>query len=65
MERWAHGAVGRLTTWPDPDGYVLVEGVLLRVRVQPGGLAPGAEVEVRHDSAGGRLVAFPGPASDA
>ncbi|MFE1443702.1 hypothetical protein [Streptomyces sp. NPDC058739] len=61
MVRWAHGAVGRVTTWPDPDVYVLVEGVLLRALPEAPGLLPGAAAEVRADPSGGRLLVRPAP----
>lgn len=57
MEKWAHGAPGRIVTWPAPDAYVLVEGVLLRVLPDSPGMAPGTEVVVRHDAARHRLLA--------
>lgn len=57
MEKWAHGVSGRTVTWPAPDTYVLVEGVLLRMVPDPPGLPPGTDVVVRHDMARGRLVA--------
>lgn len=57
MDVWGHGARGRIVTWPAPDAYVLVEGVLLRMLPDPPGLPPGTEVVVRHDAAHGRLVA--------
>ncbi|MFD8022134.1 hypothetical protein ACFV6G_17090 [Streptomyces lavendulae] len=57
MEQWGHGAPGRVITWPDPDAYVLVEGVLLRMLPDSPGLAPGAEVLVRYDAARQLLLA--------
>lgn len=57
MEQWGHGAPGRVITWPDPDTYVLVEGVLLRMLPDSPGLAPGAEVVVRYDAARHLLLA--------
>ncbi|MFA7767423.1 hypothetical protein [Streptomyces sp. NRRL S-448] len=57
MDQWGHGAPGRVITWPDPDAYVLVEGVLLRMPPDSPGMAPGAEVVVRYDAARHRLVA--------
>lgn len=57
--RWAHGAVGRVTTWPDPDTYVLVDGVLLRALPDAPGLVPGALAELRLDPATGRFRARP------
>ncbi|MFJ7777605.1 hypothetical protein [Streptomyces yangpuensis] len=57
MEQWGHGAPGRVITWPDPDTYVLVEGVLLRMLPDSPGMAPGTEVVVRHDAARRVLVA--------
>ncbi|MFD8204073.1 hypothetical protein [Streptomyces sp. NPDC059701] len=57
MREWALGAPGRIVTWPMPDTYVLVEGVLLRMRPDPPGMPPGTEVVVGTDTAGHRLVA--------
>ncbi|MEU9717183.1 hypothetical protein [Streptomyces sp. NPDC047976] len=57
MEQWGHGAAGRVITWPDPDGYVLVEGVLLRMLPDSPGMVPGAEVVVRYDPARRLLLA--------
>ncbi|MET9678414.1 hypothetical protein ABZY68_35810 [Streptomyces sp. NPDC006482] len=57
MEAWGHGAPGRIVTWPAPDAYVLVEGVLLRMVPDSPGMAPGAEVVVRYDASRHRLVA--------
>ncbi|MCX5107819.1 hypothetical protein OOK13_04665 [Streptomyces sp. NBC_00378] len=57
MERWGHGAPGRIVTWPAPDAYVLVEGVLLRVLPDSPGMAPGTEVVVWFDASRRRLVA--------
>ncbi|MCX5393760.1 hypothetical protein [Streptomyces sp. NBC_00094] len=57
MEEWGHGAPGRIVTWPAPDAYVLVEGVLLRMVPDSPGMAPGAEVVVRYDASRHRLVA--------
>ncbi|WP_327174548.1 hypothetical protein OG599_04005 [Streptomyces sp. NBC_01335] len=57
MEKWGHGAVGRVVTWPAPDAYVMVEGVLLRMSMDAPGMAPGAEVVVRHDPERNRLRA--------
>ncbi|SCE61792.1 hypothetical protein GA0115261_111895 [Streptomyces sp. OspMP-M43] len=59
MVGWAHGAVGRVTTWPDPDVYVLVEGVLLRALPQAPGLLPGAAAELLADPVTGRLLVRP------
>lgn len=58
MEEWAHGSVGRVVTWPDPDAYVLVDGVLLRMLPLSPGMGPGSEAEVRYDDARRRLVAY-------
>lgn len=60
MEEWAHGSVGRIVTWPDPDAYVLVDGVLLRMLPFSPGMGPGSEAEVRYDAARRRLVAHEG-----
>ncbi|MEU9948613.1 hypothetical protein P8A21_06080 [Streptomyces poriferorum] len=49
MEEWGHGATGRIITWPAPDAYVLVEGVLMRMLPGSPGMAPGTEVVVRYD----------------
>ncbi|MET8751781.1 hypothetical protein ABZW32_17010 [Streptomyces sp. NPDC004667] len=57
MRQWGHGAPGRVITWPAPDTYVLVEGVLLRALPDSPGLAPGAEVVLRHDAARRLLLA--------
>ncbi|MFI8962611.1 hypothetical protein ACIGO8_10875 [Streptomyces sp. NPDC053493] len=64
MARWAHGAVGRVTTWPDPDAYVLLDGVLVRALPEVPGLLPGAAAEVRLDPATGRLCARPAAARE-
>ncbi|MFD4029846.1 hypothetical protein ACFWVP_04765 [Streptomyces sp. NPDC058637] len=58
MDEWGHGAAGRIVTWPAPDAYVLVEGVLLRMPPDPPGMPPGTEVTVRYDAARQGLVAF-------
>ncbi|MCT2591576.1 hypothetical protein LHJ74_17000 [Streptomyces sp. N2-109] len=58
MRQWADGSPGRIITWPDPDAYVLVDGVLLRAHPHSPGLAPGADVEVRLDPAQQRLIAY-------
>ncbi|MFJ3308179.1 hypothetical protein ACIPSA_34845 [Streptomyces sp. NPDC086549] len=58
MDEWADGRTGRTVTWPDPDAYVLVEGVLLRVLPQPRALMPGTDVTVRRDPSRGRLVGY-------
>ncbi|MER5486467.1 hypothetical protein ABT024_25100 [Streptomyces sp. NPDC002812] len=50
MEEWGRGATGRVITWPDPDAYVLVEGVLLRMLPEPPGAAPGTEVIVGYEA---------------
>ncbi|MFD8565389.1 hypothetical protein [Streptomyces sp. NPDC057694] len=57
MGEWAHGTTGRTVTWPAPDMYVLVDGVLLRMLPEPPGLPPGTAVTVRHDPERQRLVA--------
>ncbi|WP_353940746.1 hypothetical protein ABII15_03375 [Streptomyces sp. HUAS MG91] len=57
MGEWAHGITGRTVTWPAPDTYVLVDGVLLRMRPEPPGLPPGTAVTVRHDAGRQCLVA--------
>ncbi|MFE2941437.1 hypothetical protein ACFXKG_20590 [Streptomyces sp. NPDC059255] len=57
MREWALGARGRIVTWPAPDAYVLVEGVLLRMGTDTPGMAPGTEVVVGHDAEGRTLVA--------
>lgn len=63
MEQWAQGSVGRIVTWPDPDAYVLVDGVLLRLLPLSPGLEPGSEAEVRYDVVRQRLVAYEGGAA--
>ncbi|MEV7869641.1 hypothetical protein AB0P17_26925 [Streptomyces sp. NPDC088124] len=57
MREWALGARGRIVTWPAPDAYVLVEGVLLRMGTDIPGMAPGTEVVVGLDAEGRTLVA--------
>lgn len=57
MAGWAHGRAGRTVTWPAPDTYVLVDGVLLRMVPKPPGLPPGTAVTVRNDPERQRLVA--------
>ncbi|OON80690.1 hypothetical protein GBW32_28005 [Streptomyces tsukubensis] len=57
MHEWALGATGRIVTWPAPDAYVLVEGVLLRMRPDIPGTPPGTEVVVGHDAERRSLVA--------
>ncbi|MBB5121298.1 hypothetical protein AF335_18190 [Streptomyces eurocidicus] len=64
MEKWGHGAPGRIITWPAPDAYVLVEGVLLRVLPDSPGMAPGTEVVVRYDAARHRLLAYEAERAD-
>ncbi|TWV57924.1 hypothetical protein FRZ03_01435 [Streptomyces misionensis] len=49
MTEWADGRTGRTVTWPAPDAYVLVDGVLLRTVPEPPGLPPGTPVTVRRD----------------
>jgi hypothetical protein len=51
--------VGRVTTWPDPDTYVLVDGVLLRALPEAPGLMPGDTAELRLDPASGHFRARP------
>ncbi|MEU9117219.1 hypothetical protein AB0D04_37065 [Streptomyces sp. NPDC048483] len=54
----ADGSVGRVVTWPDPDAYVLVDGVLVRaLPLVADALLPGSEVTVRWDAGRGRPVA--------
>ena len=57
MVEWAHGRAGRTVTWPAPDSYVLVDGVLLRMVPEPPGLPPGTAVTVRLDPGRRRLTA--------
>ncbi|MYR41465.1 hypothetical protein GTW67_05375 [Streptomyces sp. SID5910] len=57
MREWALGAPGRIVTWPAPDAYVLVEGVLLRMRPDPPDMPPGTEVVVGQDTERRSLVA--------
>ncbi|MEU6099970.1 hypothetical protein [Streptomyces flaveolus] len=57
MREWALGAPGRIVTWPAPDAYVLVEGVLLRMRPDSPDMPPGTEVVVGHDTERRGLVA--------
>ncbi|MEU9700501.1 hypothetical protein [Streptomyces sp. NPDC047981] len=57
MERWGHGAPGRIVTWPAPDAYVLVDGVLMRMLTDPPEMIPGTEVVVRYDAGRRRLLA--------
>jgi hypothetical protein len=59
MDEWAHGASGRTVTWPAPDTYVLIEGVLLRMLPEPAATPRGTEVLVDLDPTSGRLVARP------
>ena len=40
------GAVGRVVSTLDPDGYVLVEGLLLRAASAAGPVAPGVQVHL-------------------
>ncbi|MDW6056823.1 hypothetical protein SAZ11_00240 [Streptomyces sp. FXJ1.4098] len=51
-------------TWPAPDTYVLVDGVLLRMVPEPPGLPPGTAVSVRHDPERQRLVAHANGTAD-
>lgn len=57
-ELWsaAHGSVGRVVTWPAPDAYVLVEGVLLRALPADVEAVPGLRVRLAFDPERGRLV---------
>lgn len=57
MAEWADGRAGRTVTWPAPEAYVLVDGVLLRMAVEPPGLPPGTAVTVGRDPERRRLVA--------
>ncbi|MEU3663696.1 hypothetical protein AB0E77_28725 [Streptomyces sp. NPDC032940] len=57
MREWALGAPGRIVTWPAPDAYVLVEGVLLRMRPDSPDMPPGTEVVVGRDDGRPGLVA--------
>ncbi|MGG8406269.1 hypothetical protein ACM614_06400 [Streptomyces sp. 12297] len=53
-------------TWPDPEAYVLVEGVLLRMSVDaPGPLPPGTGVRVRWDARADLLRAYGTGSGDA
>ncbi len=61
MAEWAHGAPGRTVTWPAPDTYVLVEGVLLRMLPDDPGTPAGTEVVVGYDTERRRLVAYREP----
>lgn len=66
VARWADGAEGRVVTWPDPEAYVLVEGVLLRMSVDaPGPLPPGTGVRVRWDARADLLRAYGTGSGDA
>ncbi|GAA1499493.1 hypothetical protein [Streptomyces synnematoformans] len=64
MVRWAHGRAGRTVTWPAPDAYVLVDGVLLRMRPEPAGVPPGTPVTVRLGEGERGLVAHAGPEAE-
>ncbi|MEN8656226.1 hypothetical protein ABCR94_38060 [Streptomyces sp. 21So2-11] len=57
-ELWsgAHGSVGRVVTWPAPDAYVLVDGLLLRARPAGVHAIPGLRVRLAFDAEQGRLV---------
>ncbi|WP_406166956.1 hypothetical protein [Streptomyces sp. NBC_00996] len=57
-ELWsgAHGSVGRVVTWPAPDAYVLVDGVLLRALPARVDAIPGRLVRLAFDSGKGRLL---------
>ncbi|OIJ97063.1 hypothetical protein BIV23_31735 [Streptomyces monashensis] len=57
MAEWARGARGRTVTWPAPDMYVLVEGVLLRMLPDSPETPVGTEVVVGYDTGLRRLVA--------
>jgi hypothetical protein len=58
----ADGVLGRVVTWPNPEVYVLVDGVLLRAAVEGGDVVPGRTVGLRLDQLG-RLVAAVAPPS--
>ncbi|MFE2886361.1 hypothetical protein ACUXZZ_23480 [Streptomyces graminifolii] len=57
-ELWsgAHGSVGRVVTWPAPDAYVLVDGLLLRALPACVDAIPGLWVRLAFDSGQGRLL---------
>ncbi|MGA5446174.1 hypothetical protein ACPCVO_05900 [Streptomyces umbrinus] len=57
-ELWsgAHGSVGRVVTWPAPDAYVLVDGLLLRALPARVHAIPGLRVRLAFDTEQGRLV---------
>lgn len=57
-ELWsgAHGSVGRVVTWPAPDAYVLVDGLLLRALPAGVDAIPGLRVRLAFDSEQGRLL---------
>jgi hypothetical protein len=59
MAPWqaADGGVGRVVTWPSPEAFVLVDGVMLRAWPQSDGALPGASVRLRFDAARQRLLA--------
>ncbi|MFF2144652.1 hypothetical protein [Kitasatospora sp. NPDC058190] len=59
MDEWARGAEGRTVTWPAPDTFVLVEGVLLRMLPEAPATPSGTEVVVGLDETNSRLVARP------
>ncbi|NGN68009.1 hypothetical protein G5C51_29430 [Streptomyces sp. A7024] len=61
MPGWADGRSGRTVTYPDPDAYVLIDGVLLRARIEPAGCPPGTRVRLRSAPAG--LEGFGGEGS--
>ena len=65
MAGWAHGRAGRTVTWPAPDVYVLVDGVLLRMRPEPAAVPPGTAVTVRLDESERWPVAHAGPGGEA
>ncbi|WP_329273006.1 hypothetical protein [Streptomyces sp. NBC_01451] len=57
-ELWsgAHGSVGRVVTWPAPDAYVLVDGLLLRALPAGVHATPGLRVRLEFDTGQERLV---------
>ncbi|MET8824413.1 hypothetical protein ABZX40_07625 [Streptomyces sp. NPDC004610] len=65
MRDWVLGAPGRIVTWPAPDAYVLVDGVLLRMRPDRPGTAPGTEVVVGLAPDGRTLLARTTPPGSA
>ncbi|MFJ4201971.1 hypothetical protein ACIP2Y_20365 [Streptomyces sviceus] len=57
-ELWsgAHGSVGRVVTWPAPDAYVLVDGLLLRALPAHVDAIPGLRVRLDFDPEQERLL---------